>query len=191
VESSLLDVATLVQRCRHGDDLAWEALVRRYHGRVYAVAYHYLRERDEARDMAQEIFIRIYEQLPSFSSDDRFVPWMIRLARNATIDRLRRQKARPPRSDVEVEGALPLPATGPSPEEASLEGSRRRLLYRAMDGMNEKSREILLLKEIQGLKIEEISRMLAVPVGTIKSRASRARIELASRVRHLDPSYGV
>jgi len=55
----LLDVATLVQRCRHGDDLAWEALVRQYHGRIHAVAYHYLRDADEARDMTQEIFIRI------------------------------------------------------------------------------------------------------------------------------------
>jgi RNA polymerase sigma-70 factor (ECF subfamily) len=187
----LLDVATLVQRCRHGDDLAWEALVRQYHGRIHAVAYHYLRNADEARDMTQEIFIRIYEQLPSFRRGDRFVPWMVRVARNATIDRLRRQKARPPRQDVPAEGGLPIAAAGPTPEESSVEESRRRLLYQAMDGMNEKNREILLLKEIQGLKVEEISRLLKVPVGTIKSRASRARVELASRVRHLDPSYGV
>jgi RNA polymerase sigma-70 factor (ECF subfamily) len=187
----LLDVATLVQRCRHGDDLAWEALVRRYHGRIYAVAYHYLSDADEARDMAQEIFVRIYEQLPSFRRGDRFVPWMIRVARNATIDRLRRQKARPPRQDLPAEGGLPVAAAGPTPEELSVEDSRRRMLYRAMDGMSEKSREILLLKEIQGLKVEEISKMLRVPTGTIKSRASRARIELALRVRQLDPSYGV
>ena len=187
----MLDVATLVQRCRHGDDLAWEALVRRYHGRIHAVAYHYLRNADEARDMTQEIFIRIYQQLPSFRRGDRFVPWMIRVARNATIDRLRRRKARPPLSDVPADGGLPLAAAGPTPEESSLEESRRELLYRAMDGMSEKSREILLLKEIQGLKVEEISRMLRLPTGTIKSRASRARVELASRVRRLDPSYGV
>lgn len=187
----MLDVATLVQRCRHGDDLAWEALVRRYHGRIFAVAYHYLRNADEARDMAQEIFIRVYEQLPSFRSGDRLVPWMVRLARNAAIDRLRREKARPPRQDVPVEGGIPITAGGPTPEESSVEKSRRELLYRAMDGMSEKNREILLLKEIQGLKVEEISKMLRLPTGTIKSRASRARVELAARVRRLDPSYGV
>jgi RNA polymerase sigma-70 factor (ECF subfamily) len=187
----LLDVTTLVQRCRHGDDLAWEALVRQYHGRIHSVAYHYLRNADEARDMTQEIFIRIYQQLPSFRRGDRFVPWMIRVARNATIDRLRRRKARPPLSDVPADGGLPLASSDPTPEESSVEEARRRLLYRAMDGMSEKNREILLLKEIQGLKVEEISKMLRLPTGTIKSRASRARIELATRVRQLDPSYGV
>ena len=187
----MLDVATLVERCRRGDDLAWEALVRRLQSRVYAVAYHYVRNTEEARDMAQDVFVRVYERLDSFQGNDRFLPWLLSLTRNACIDRLRRIKARPPASDLPVEDGPEIPAGGPSPEQATDEKDRERLLYRALDGMSERNREIILLKEIQGLKLEEISTMLALPIGTVKSRSNRARLELASRIRGLDPSFGV
>jgi RNA polymerase sigma-70 factor (ECF subfamily) len=187
----LLDVATLLERCRRGDDLAWEAIVRRYQSRVFAVALHYMRNVDDARDMAQEIFIRIYQRLDTFQGGETFLPWMLRLARNVCIDGLRRQKARPPASDVTVEEAIQIPASDPTPEESSSARSSRRLLYRALNRMSESDREILLLKEIQGLKVEEVSSLLGVPVGTVKSRCNRARIELAARIRRLDPSYGV
>jgi RNA polymerase sigma-70 factor (ECF subfamily) len=190
MESALLDVTTLLDRCRGGDDLAWEALVRRYQSRVFSVAYHYMRNVEEARDMAQEIFVRIYERLETFHGDQAFLPWMLRLARNACIDALRRQKARPPASDVDVADAVQLAAAGPNPEEVSAAQSSRDLLYRALDRMSDSDREILMLKEIQGLKVEEISTLLDVPTGTVKSRCNRARIELAARVRRLDPSYG-
>lgn len=185
-----LEVSSLVERCRQGDGLAWEALVHRYQGRVYAVAYHYLRNAEDARDVAQDVFVRIYRHLHSFQGDEAFLPWVLSLARNACIDRLRRRKARPPASDVPVDGGPELAASGPSPEEEAAIEARKRLLYRAMSGMSDKNREILLLKEIQELKFEEISSLLALPMGTVKSRSNRARIELASKVRALDPSYG-
>jgi RNA polymerase sigma-70 factor (ECF subfamily) len=186
----LVDVELLLERCRAGDDLAWEALVRGYQGRVYAVAYNYMRDREEARDMAQEIFIKMYRRLHTLQGGERFLPWLIRLTRNACIDRLRRKKARPPASDVRVEDGPQIASAGPDPEELSSEEGRKRLLYRALEGMSPKNREIILLKEIQGLKLEEISSMLALPLGTVKSRSNRARLELATRVRRLDPSYG-
>jgi RNA polymerase sigma-70 factor (ECF subfamily) len=186
----LLEVATLLERCRKGDDLAWEALVRRYQSRVYSVAYHYMRNTEEARDMAQDIFVRIYQRLETFKGEQAFLPWMLRLARNACIDALRRRKARPPAADVIIDDAVQLASSAPNPEETSEARSSRELLYRAMDRMSESDREILMLKEIQGLKVEEISSLLKVPTGTVKSRCNRARIELAARVRRLDPSYG-
>jgi RNA polymerase sigma-70 factor (ECF subfamily) len=186
----LVDEATLVERCRGGDDLAWEALVRRFQGRIFAVAYHYLRDRDEARDMAQELFIRVYRRLHTFRGGRGILPWMISLTRNACIDRLRARRARPPAADVRLEDGPQIEDPGPGPEDASLTSARRRLLYRALDRMSEKNREIILLKEIQGLKLNEISALLALPVGTVKSRAHRARIELATKLRVLDPSYG-
>jgi RNA polymerase sigma-70 factor (ECF subfamily) len=78
----------------------------------------------------------------------------------------------------------------PSPEEHAGRQARRELLYRALAGMSANSREIILLREIQGLKLEEIASMLELPLGTVKSRSSRARVELASRVREMAPSYG-
>jgi RNA polymerase sigma-70 factor (ECF subfamily) len=186
----LLDDATLVERCRRGDGLAWEVLVRRFQGRIYGVAFHYLRNTEEARDMAQEIFIRIYRRLDSFRGEDRFLPWMLSLARNACIDRLRRQKARPPSTDLPVDEGREIPDAGPSPEQASETEARKRLLYRALAGMSETNREMILLKEIQGLKLQEIASLLALPLGTVKSRSNRARVELASKIRVIDPSYG-
>ena len=186
----MADLATLVERCLRGDDLAWEAFVRRFQARIYGLAFHYLRDSEEARDVAQEIFIQIYRKLDSFRENENPVPWMLRVGRNLCIDRLRRLKARPPAVDIPAEEASELTASGPSPEAAAETEVQRRLVYRALDGMTDKNREMILLKEIQGLKLDEIATLLKEPLGTIKSRSNRARIELATRVRALDPSYG-
>ncbi len=186
----MLDVETLLERCRQGDDLAWEALVRRFQGRVYSVAWHYMRNTEEARDVAQEIFVRIYQRLDSFHGDQAFLPWLLRLSRNVCIDALRRQKARPRASDDMIDETVQIASPAPTPEEDSAARSARDLLYRAMDRMSDSDREILMLKEIQGLKVEEIASLLKIPIGTVKSRCNRARLDLAVRVRRLDPSYG-
>jgi len=189
-ENGLLDVATLLERCRQGDDLAWEALVRRFQARVYAVACSYMRNAEEARDVAQEIFVRVYERVESFHGDRAFLPWILRLSRNVCIDALRRQKARPRATDLLSEETVQVASEGPTPEETTASRSARDLLYRAMDRMSDSDREILMLKEIQGLKVEEIANLLKIPIGTVKSRCNRARLDLAMRVRRLDPSYG-
>jgi len=103
-----LDVGTLIERCRRGDELAWEALVRRYQSRVYSVTLHYLRNDEEARDTAQDVFVRVYRRLDSFHGGEGFLPWLLRLARNAAIDRLRRRAARPPVDDLVVGEAIEL-----------------------------------------------------------------------------------
>jgi RNA polymerase sigma-70 factor (ECF subfamily) len=186
----LTDVAMLVDRCRQGDGLAWEALVRRFQSRVYAVSYHYLRDADEARDVAQEIFVRVYQRLDSYDGTSAFIAWLLRVSRNVCIDRLRRRAARPPAADLVLDDGVELAGDAPDPEVQAERTARRTLLYRALHGMSDKNREIILLKEIHGLKLEEISEMLDLPLGTVKSRSSRARIELATRVRALAPSYG-
>ncbi len=185
----MTDDATIVERCRQGDALAWEALVRRYQGRVFAVAMNYLRDREEARDLAQDVFIKVYRSLDSFTGDG-FLAWLLRLARNSSIDRLRRRKARPPASDVPADESISLPDSGLNPEESCWADSQKQLVHRAMNQMSEQNREIIQLKEIQGLKLDEIAAMLSLPLGTVKSRSSRARLELARKVVALDPSYG-
>ena len=186
----MLDVATLLERCRSGDSLAWEALVRRYQARVYSVAVHYMRDREEARDVAQEIFIRIYQRLDSFRGDEKFVPWMLSLARNCCVDRLRRLKVRTPSISVSLDEGAEVAEPGPTAEESTHADDRQRLLYRALHRLSDKNREMILLKDIQGLKLEEIAALLVLPLGTVKSRSSRARIELAKSLRVLDPSCG-
>lgn len=185
-----MDLADLLDRCRRGDELAWEALVRRFQARVYGLAFHYVRNAEEARDLAQEIFIRIYRKLGTFRGHGTFLPWMLRLARNVCIDHLRRAKARPPESDLPIDEGAELPETGPTPEQAWAAGSRKRLVYRALQRLNPQNREMIVLKDIEGLKLEEIASLLKLPVGTVKSRSNRARIELARAVLDLTSAPG-
>ena len=185
-----IDEAALVERCRQGDDLAWEWLVRRCQGRVYGLAYHYLGNVEDARDVAQEAFVRVYRQLASFEGD-RFMAWLLRITRNLCVDHLRRRNTRPPAEDLRADagdGETPRD-TAPSPEQAWLTDARRRVVHEALRRLNAANREVILLKDIQGLRLDEIASMLGLPIGTVKSRAHRARLELARQVIEIDPSY--
>ena len=185
---NIFDYSDLIARCRRGDDLAWEALVRRLEGRVYAIALHYLRDREEARDAAQDIFVRLYQKLHTVRDDKPFLAWVMRISRNLCVDRLRRLSVRTPAHSVPLEDAPEPTARLPSPEESCLNSARDRLVYRALGTLSERNREIILLKDIQELKLVEIADMMSAPLGTIKSRWNRARLELAKAVRRLEPS---
>lgn len=179
-----MEIADLLRRCRQGDELAWEALVRRTQSRIYGLAWHYLRNQEEARDAAQESFVRIYTGLSSFQDSEAFLPWALRLTRNVCIDHLRRARSRPSASLSDEQEAA-VADSRPTPETDAMTSSRRRLLWRALDRLGASSREMILLKEIQGLPLEEIAAMLDLPLGTVKSRSHRARLELARAVVRL------
>ncbi len=180
-----MELSTLLERCCDGDELAWEALVRRYQARIYGIAYHYVGNAEDARDLAQETFIRIYQNLAPCADETMFLPWIIRIARNACIDHLRRKKARPPAHDVAADELLSLKAPGGDPDQLYAADSRKRMVHSALQEMSDLNREIILLKDIQGLGLEEIATMINVPLGTVKSRCNRARIELARRLAFL------
>lgn len=180
--ADLMEIAELLDRCRRGDPLAWEFLVRQHQGRVYGLALHYLGDPEEARDAAQDVFVRIYRNLDATVRSATFVPWMIRIARNACIDRLRRRRARPVVSAVPVEEFGNLSAPTPAPDRLWHQNRRRSMIREALDRLSPINREVILLKEIQGLSLEEVAETLGVPVGTVKSRSSRARIELAKQI---------
>jgi len=185
-----MDLAMLLERCKAGDELAWEALVRQFQARVFGIAFHYTGNSEDARDLAQEIFIRIYRHLDLCGDEGMFVPWMIRISRNACIDHLRRKKARPAPADVAVDEMVHLQAPGLNPEEHSMAEARRQVIHLAFRKLTALNREVILLREILGLPLEEIASMLKIPLGTVKSRINRARIELAERVRALAAHTG-
>jgi RNA polymerase sigma-70 factor (ECF subfamily) len=188
---SVFDYSDLIARCRQGDDLAWEALVRRLEGRVYAIALHYLRDREEARDAAQDIFIRLYEKLHTVRADKPFLAWVMQISRNCCIDRLRRLNVRTPAHSVPLEDAPDLTVAQPTPEDACLDSARDRLVYRALGTLSERNRELIMLKDIQEMKLVEIADLMSAPLGTIKSRWNRARVELAKAIRSMEPSAGI
>lgn len=177
-----MEISELLDRCRRGDELAWEALVRQFQGRVYGIAYHYAGNAEEARDLAQDVFVRLYRRLDACTEDETFVPWLVRMARNVCIDHHRRVRARPQAGPTPVDEMYDLAAPGPDPSEQYRKRERTDLVRKAMQGLSEISREIILLKEIQGLSLEEIASILKVPIGTVKSRSNRARIDLAREV---------
>ncbi|HJW31977.1 MAG TPA: sigma-70 family RNA polymerase sigma factor [Holophagaceae bacterium] len=167
---------------RQGDPLAWEGFVRTHQGRVYGLAYHYTTQAEDARDLTQDVFVRVYQNLALLPDEDGWLPWILRITRNACIDHLRRRKARPPLWDVPAEELFHLSSPELNPEEAHLERVRTTMVHQALQELTDLNREILLLKEIQGLKVEAIAEILDVPVGTVKSRSNRARIELAQKL---------
>lgn len=181
-----MELAALLERCRQGDDLAWEAFVRQFQGRVFSIAAGYASGGDEARDLAQDIFVRLYETRGRWAPAEAFLPWMVRVARNLCLDQLRRKKVRPPAEDVLADEMLDLSAPGRDPEAALESTWARRLVWRAMRSLSAISREVILLKDIQGLTLEEIATTLRVPIGTVKSRSNRARLELAEQVLALE-----
>lgn len=180
-----IDQSELLKRCQQGDELAWEVLVRQHQGRVCAIAYGYVGEQNEALDLAQDIFVRVYQRLHTCTEADKFQSWLVSIARNACIDHLRRRKARPPRQDIPAEDMTNLAHGGPTPEDNLISSARQRLVHRALQMLSEINREIIILKDIQGLPLEEISTLLDLPLGTVKSRSSRARLELARAVTDL------
>jgi len=185
-----MELATLLDRCRQGDELAWEAFVRQYQRRIYSLATCYATDADDARDLAQDVFVKLYRTRAQWSDATSFIPWMIRVARNVGLDRVRARRARPPASDLPADELVDLAAASGDPDESYQAASRRRLFYRALTKLTAISREIILLKEIQGLQVEEVASILRIPLGTVKSRSNRARLELAKHVLALDGSAG-
>lgn len=177
-----MDFPQRLDLVRCGDELAWEAFVRFFQGRVFGLAYHYTAQAEDARDLTQDVFVRIYQNLALVPNEEGCLPWVIRITRNACIDHLRRRKARPPLWDLPADEMFDLRSSDLNPEEAHLEAVRKGMVHRALQELTDLNREVILLKEIQGLGIEEIAAILEVPVGTVKSRSNRARLELAEKL---------
>ncbi len=180
-----MELTELLRRCRERDPLAWEVLVRQYQSRVYGIACAYVGDKDEARDVAQDTFLKIYTNLNRCRDAERFPAWMTRIARNVCLDHLRRRKARPPLHDFPAESMVGLSDPRPGPEELWQDDGRKRLVHRALQRLSEISREIILLREMQGLSMKEVASMLGIPMGTVKSRSNRARLELGQAVVEL------
>ena len=184
------DFSTLLERCRAGDALAWEAFVRQIQGRMFALAYSYAGDREDARDLAQEIFVRLYEARGQWPAGDEFLPWLFRVARNRSVDFLRRRSVRRPAVTVDEAEIAELPDHAPGAEAQAIASDRRGLLHAALRSLSAISREIVVLRDVHGLDIKQVASILGIPLGTVKSRASRARVELAERVLALSRGRG-
>jgi RNA polymerase sigma-70 factor (ECF subfamily) len=179
--------AELVKGCLAGDPTAWETIVRQHHQRIYNLAYRFTGRFDEAEDLAQEIFLKVYRSLTSYRPESgALITWMVRVGRNHLIDHYRRFKVERSRTDsldVEYEKAEENPARYTGPAEALEQRELSERVHRALLRISEDLREAVILRDLEEFTYEEIAEMLKVPVGTVKSRINRGRVELARILR--------
>ncbi len=174
----------IIARVLSGDTEAFEALVLEHQNKVYSLALRMVGNEEDARDMAQDAFIRAFSSLSGFRGDSKFSVWLYRLTTNICIDFLRsRAKKRTVSmtwtdSEVEGQGELEIPDERYSPEQRFESTDIRESVQRGLDALSPQYREILVLREINGLTYEEIGQALGIEEGTVKSRIFRARKKL-------------
>lgn len=173
----------IVERVLGGDVNAFEALVLSYEKNVYNLALRMVKNAEDASDITQESFVKAYSSLASFRGESRFSVWLYRIVSNTCLDFLRGRSRRPTVSlyienDEGEEAELDIPDVSQSPEELLERRLTRESVRRGLDALSAEYRQILLLREIQGLSYEEIAETLSMELGTVKSRIFRARKKL-------------
>jgi RNA polymerase sigma-70 factor (ECF subfamily) len=176
------DEAELIRRCQQGDLTAFEPLVERYRQRVWRLAYQLLRDREEAWDCAQEVFVRAFHSIGSFRGDSAFYTWLFRITVNLATDRQRAKgaQARAFGSErvEEEEWSRTVPDPSGGPEDAAASTEQRERIRQALDALPPKARDIIMLSDIEGLSYKEIAQVLRCPIGTVMSRLHNARKRL-------------
>lgn len=171
----------LVERCLQGDDAAWEAIVRTYSRRIYNLSYRYTSRSDEAEDLTQEIFVRVFQNLKSYRKDiGSLQNWILKVGRNLIIDHYRQtRRFQQAGGSEELETLHIKDEKLPSPQRAAEQSEASRFLRDGLSTLSPELKEAVILRDLEGLAYQEIADLLSVPEGTVKSRINRGRIELA------------
>jgi RNA polymerase sigma-70 factor (ECF subfamily) len=180
----------LVARCRKGDDDAWRELVDRFGPKVYAISYHFTLKREDAEELSQEIFLKLFENLHRYDGGFPLVAWVLSVSRNLCIDRYRRRKREKSFRFVSDEAVTSLLKSDDDPASMALKKERTQLLFSALSEIPEDLAEILILRDLNGLAYDEIGKALELPEGTVKSRLFRARAEVARQIRERQETKG-
>ena len=182
-----LDDSALVSACLAGQTEAYGVLVRRYQDKLYPTILRLAGHPDDAHDLLQDTFLRAYEKLGKFQGESSFFTWIYRIAVNLALTNRRRR--RPLTIDPESRGgSYSEGAADPRDHDPSLplEARERELVVQnALNALAKDQRAVVVLKEFDGLHYDEIAKILKIPVGTVRSRLHRARIELRERLKSL------
>lgn len=174
----------LLDRCRSGDEAAWRELVSRHTRRVFNLAYRFVGRVDEAEDLTQDIFVKVYQSLHRYhASQGAFTTWLTTVARNQAIDDYRRRREEKKRR-VDDDAVLDVVPSLQEGAQTSLERAERvRLVHQGLQALPSDLRQPIILCDLQGLAYEEAAETLHIPLGTVKSRINRGRLELARRLK--------
>lgn len=179
----------LVRRCVAGDAVAWEDLVHQYSKRIYNICYRFTGSPEDAQDLAQDVFIKIYRSLSSYDLEKgSFGTWVTAMTRNLLVDHFRRSKhdrvtdsLESSASDEEDAPKLGdrLPDLSPSPDDRLHSREAQEMVQQALQKLSPELREAVILRDLQDMDYRDIAASLRVPEGTVKSRINRGRTELA------------
>ncbi len=179
-------IETLIQRCLQGDQQAWDLIVRQYWRRVFNVAYKFVGRHEEAEDLAQDIFLKVFRSLDTFDRRANFQTWLISVSRNLCIDHYRSVRKERETMDRGVDTSELSPVSpGDGPIAALEQRDRVTLLRQALAALPETLRTAVVMRDIQELSYQEIADRLRLPEGTVKSRINRGRTELTRQIRSL------
>jgi RNA polymerase sigma-70 factor (ECF subfamily) len=182
-------VAQLIRRCTSGDAGAWEELVRQHNRRIYNICYRFTGSADQAADLTQEVFIRMYRTLDSYDpAKASFMTWVATMTRNLLVDYFRKSKQ--DRVTDSLESQTTEGDEGPTlgeqiadraatPDVGVQKRETREQVQRALEKLSPDLREAVILRDLQDMDYRDISQVLKVPEGTVKSRINRGRTELA------------
>jgi RNA polymerase sigma-70 factor, ECF subfamily len=182
-------VGMLVRRCVAGDAVAWEEIVQRYNRRIYNICYRFAGSSDDAQDLTQEVFIKMYRTLNSYDVErGAFMTWVTTITRNLLVDHFRKSKQDRVTDSIDAapsehDDAMPLSDQIPDktlPPDARVQSREtRETVHRALGKLSPELREAVILRDLQDMDYREIASVLRVPEGTVKSRINRGRAELA------------
>jgi RNA polymerase sigma-70 factor, ECF subfamily len=178
----------LVDAARTGDIGAFESLVRRYDRNVFRIAQHITQNREDAEDVVQDAFLKAYQNLGQFQGQSKFYTWLVRIAVNEALMRLRRR--RPERmvsidEDVKTEeDSMPreIADWSPNPEQLYTQSELKDILGKTIQGLPPSFRTVFVLRDVEGLSTEETASALELSVPAVKSRLLRARLQLRERL---------
>ena len=183
-----IDWSQTVRRCMDGDSGAWAELVRSHHRRVYGLCYRFTGNPADAEDLTQDVFLKVYSNLASFDTGRGSLQvWITTMTRNLLVDNFRRTRNQRATSSLddgwesaeELQPVARLMASGPSPHESAAQKELAKMVQNALARVSVELREAVILRDLQDLDYKEIAQVLGIPEGTVKSRISRGRAELA------------
>ncbi|HKO12273.1 MAG TPA: RNA polymerase sigma factor [Acidobacteriaceae bacterium] len=179
----------LVERCLKGDSFAWTELVKSHHRRVYGLCYRFTGSATDAEDLTQEVFLKIYGNLSAFDlARGSFQTWITTMTRNLLVDHFRRSRAQRSTDSMdtgwdgdgdEMPLVQRLADSGPSQHDRAVQKEIEKMVQEALTKISPELREAVILRDLQDLDYKEIAQVLHIPEGTVKSRISRGRAELA------------
>lgn len=190
------DWQVVVQRCLDGDSGAWTELVKAHHRRVYALCYRFTGSPQDAEDLTQDVFLKVYGNLAAFDlARGSFQTWITTLTRNLLVDHFRRSKQQRATDSMDAGWdetgdmtlAMRLAAEGPTQHDKAAQKEIAKMVQEALTRISPELREAVILRDLQDMDYKEIAQVLRIPEGTVKSRISRGRAELA---RVLDRNKG-